>query len=80
LRDYISSYAAAAHMSFASAQPIAMGSVYRQMLLQSSMLAYKNAFAVLALTALLLSPLVWIMRLPPKRVMVKVDEEQMVAH
>src|SRR5271156_5651528 len=71
LRDYISGYAAAAHMSFASAQPLALGSVYRQMLQQASMLAYKNAFAMLALTALLLSPLVWIMRLPPK--MKKVD-------
>ena len=78
LRNYISTYAVAAHMSFANARPIAMGSVYSQMLLQSSMLAYKNAFAMLALTALLLSPLVWIMRLAPKRV--KVDVEQMAAH
>jgi DHA2 family multidrug resistance protein len=78
LRNYISGYAAAAHMSFASAQPLALGSVYRQMLQQASMLAYKNAFAMLALTALLLSPLVWIMRLPPK--MKKVDPEQLAAH
>jgi DHA2 family multidrug resistance protein len=62
----------------ASAQPLALGSVYRQMLQQASMLAYKNAFAMLALTALLLSPLVWIMRLPPK--MKKVDPEQLAAH
>ncbi|HEX4651809.1 MAG TPA: EmrB/QacA family drug resistance transporter, partial [Granulicella sp.] len=78
LRDYIGTYAAAAHMSLASARPIAMGSVYIQMLQQASMLAYKNAFAMLALTALLLSPLVWIMRLAAKQA--KVDPEQMAAH
>jgi DHA2 family multidrug resistance protein len=67
-------------MSFASARPIAMGSVYSQMLQQASMLAYKNAFAMLALTALLLSPLVWIMRLAPKRVKVEAEVEQLAAH
>ena len=42
------------------------------------MLAYKNAFAILAGVSPLLSPLVWIMRLPPKNA--KVDPEQLAAH
>ncbi|HWZ52210.1 MAG TPA: DHA2 family efflux MFS transporter permease subunit [Granulicella sp.] len=78
LRSYISSYAASMHLSFSAAQPLAIASVYRQMMLQASMLAYKNAFALLSLTVLLLSPLVWIMRLPAKAV--KVEAEQMAAH
>ena len=45
---------------------------------QANMLAYKNAFAILGAILLLLSPLVWVMRLPPKAV--KVDPEQMGAH
>jgi DHA2 family multidrug resistance protein len=42
------------------------------------MLAYKNAFALMSGAILMLSPLVWIMRLPPKRV--KLDPEQMGGH
>jgi DHA2 family multidrug resistance protein len=87
LRSYISTYAAAAHISVAAARPLALATVYRQMLAQASMLAYKNAFAILALTALLLSPLVWIMRLPPKPVKkaesteaAEAELEPMVAH
>ena len=52
--------------------------IYMQMLAQSSMLAYKSAFYILALVTAVLSPLVWIMRLPPKRV--KLDPEQMGGH
>jgi len=55
-----------------------MGSVYQQMLAQASMLAYKNAFMILACTVTMLSPLVWIMRLPPKRA--KLSPEEMAAH
>jgi DHA2 family multidrug resistance protein len=55
-----------------------MASAYNQMVRQATMLGYKNAFALLSFTVLLLSPLVWIMRLPPKRV--KIDPEQMAAH
>jgi DHA2 family multidrug resistance protein len=45
---------------------------------QAMMLAYKNAFAILAGVVLLLSPLVWIMRVPAKNA--KVDPEQLAAH
>jgi DHA2 family multidrug resistance protein len=38
------------------------------MLRQASMLSYKNAFTVLGCVVLLLSPLPFLMRLPPKRV------------
>jgi DHA2 family multidrug resistance protein len=87
LRSYIQAYAAAAHLSVNVARPLALASVYRQMQVQASMLAYKNAFAILALTTLLLSPLVWIMRLPPKVVKkpaaaeaAKAELEPMAAH
>ncbi len=45
---------------------------------EKGMLAYRNAFALLAGTLVVLSPLVWLMRLPPKTA--KVDPEQMAAH
>jgi DHA2 family multidrug resistance protein len=48
------------------------------MIMQANMLAYKNAFAIMALTVLCLSPLVWIMRVPPKNA--KLDPEQMAGH
>jgi hypothetical protein len=38
------------------------------MLRQASMLSYKNAFTVLGCVVVLLSPLPFLMRLPPKRV------------
>jgi DHA2 family multidrug resistance protein len=75
---YISRFARTIHSSFAAAQPIALAQMYRQMLQQANMLAYKNAFALLALVVLLLSPLVWIMRLPPKNV--KIDPEALGGH
>lgn len=78
LQRYTDRFAAALHMSVAQAQGLAQASAYNQMLLQATMLAYKNAFAILAWTVMGLSPLVWLMRLPPKRV--KVDPEQMAAH
>lgn len=55
-----------------------MGLIYQRMLAQANMLAYKNAFAVLSFTVFCLSPLVWIMRLPPKSA--KVDPEQLGGH
>lgn len=70
--------AALTHSSIAAAQYPALAEIYGQMQRQAMMLAYKNAFAVLAGVVLLLSPLVWIMRLPPKNA--KVDPEQMAAH
>ncbi len=53
-------------MSAASAGQAAMGYAYQQMLRQSSMLSYKNAFFVLAVTIAALSPLPFLMRLPKK--------------
>ncbi len=78
MNNYVRTFAAGIHSSMAAAQPAAMASAYNQMLRQANMLAYKNAFAVLSFVLLILSPLVWIMRLPPKRV--KIDPEQMAAH
>ena len=75
---YISNFAAGIHSSFAAAQPTAMASAYGMMVRQANMLAYKNAFALLAFVLLALSPLVWLMRLPAKRA--KIDPEQMAAH
>jgi DHA2 family multidrug resistance protein len=70
--------AALTHSSIAAAQFPALTEIYGQLQRQAMMLAYKNAFAILAGTVALLSPLVWVMRLPPKTA--KVDPEQMAAH
>ncbi|MGI4757955.1 MAG: MFS transporter, partial [Janthinobacterium lividum] len=78
LNTYISSFAAGIHAGFGAAQSSAMASAYNQMVRQANMLAYKNAFALLAFVLVVLSPLVWIMRLPPKRA--KIDPEQLAAH
>ena len=78
LQTYASRFAAATNMAMAQAQTLATASAYNELLRQATMLAYKNAFAILAWTVMALSPLVWLMRLPPKRV--KVDPEQMAAH
>lgn len=56
----------------------AMGQVYQRMIQQATMLAYQNAFYVLAVTVFFLSPLVWIMRLPPKTA--KIDPEALGGH
>ncbi len=78
LTAYISHYAQLTHRTVAAAEPIAMAQIYGQMIRQSSMLAYKNAFFLLACILVVLSPLVWIMRLPPKAR--PVDPEQLAAH
>src|SRR5581483_2620808 len=70
--------AALTHSSIAAAQYPALAEIYGQLQRQAMMLAYKNAFAILAGKVLLLSPLVWIMRLPTKNG--TVDPEQMAAH
>jgi DHA2 family multidrug resistance protein len=54
-------------MSSAAAAQAAIGQAYQQMVRQASMLSYKNAFAILAGVILMLSPLPFLMRLPPKR-------------
>jgi DHA2 family multidrug resistance protein len=66
---YIASVTASAQaqgMSAAQAAQFAVGYAYQQMIRQASMLSYKNAFAVLATVILCLTPLPFIMRLPPK--------------
>jgi DHA2 family multidrug resistance protein len=78
VRQQIELFASLTHSSMAAAQFPALAQIYAQMQRQAMMLAYKNAFAILAGTVALLSPLVWIMRLPPKNA--KVDPEQLAAH
>jgi DHA2 family multidrug resistance protein len=74
----IERFAMLTHSSFAAARLPALAQIYGQMQRQAMMLAYKNAFAILAGVVLLLSPLVWIMRLPSKNAVL--DPEQMAAH
>jgi DHA2 family multidrug resistance protein len=62
----------------ANASQMAMGQAYQQMLRQASMLSYRNAFAILAFTILLLTPLPFLMRLPSK--MAKPDPEALGGH
>jgi DHA2 family multidrug resistance protein len=54
-------------MAPAAASQAAVGEAYRTMLLQATMLSYKNAFTILGFAVILLSPLPFLMRLPPKR-------------
>jgi DHA2 family multidrug resistance protein len=65
-------------VSSANASQMAIGQAYQQMLRQASMLSYKNAFAILAFTIFLLSPLPFIMRLPSKAA--KPDPEALGGH
>jgi DHA2 family multidrug resistance protein len=55
-------------MGSVAAGQVAVGEAYRMMLRQASMLSYKNAFTILACAVVSLSPLPFLMRLPPKRV------------
>jgi DHA2 family multidrug resistance protein len=55
-------------MAPGAAGQAAVGEAYQMMLRQASMLSYKNAFAILSCIVVLLSPLPFIMRLPPKRI------------
>jgi len=54
-------------MAPAAAGQAAVGEAYQVMLRQASMLSYKNAFVILGCVVVLLSPLPFLMRLPPKR-------------
>jgi DHA2 family multidrug resistance protein len=78
IRAQIASFAAATHTTFTEARSTALAQVYAQMQRQAGMLAYRNAFAILSGVVFMLSPLVWIMRLPPRTA--KVDPEQLAAH
>jgi DHA2 family multidrug resistance protein len=65
-------------MPAASATQMAVGQAYQQMLRQASMLSYKNAFFILSVVILCLSPLPFIMRLPSK--IAKPDPEALGGH
>jgi len=54
-------------MSSAQAGQVAVAEAYQMMIRQASMLSYKGAFAILAAAVFCLSPLPFLMRLPPKR-------------
>ena len=54
-------------MSSTMAAQTALGEAYQMMLRQASMLSNKNAYAILSWTVLMLSPLPFLMRLPPRR-------------
>ena len=54
-------------MTSSAAGNVAVGEAYQMMLRQSSMLSYKNAFMLLGVAVVCLSPLPFLMRLPPKR-------------
>ncbi len=54
-------------MNAATAHLAAVAQAYRVMVLQATMLSYKNAFFILAWMVACLSPLPFLMRLPPKR-------------
>ncbi|MDE3103964.1 MAG: DHA2 family efflux MFS transporter permease subunit [Acidobacteriota bacterium] len=58
----------------AQAAQVATGMVYRQMLRQATMLSYQNAFAVLSVAILCLTPLPFLMRLPTKAAAPPPDE------
>ena len=64
-------------MSVAGAGNAAIGYAYDQMQRQASMLAYKNAFFVLSVAILCLSPLPFLMRLPSKSAEAPPPEEAM---
>jgi DHA2 family multidrug resistance protein len=57
----------AAGQSSAQAKAAATGYAYQQLLRQSSMLSYQNAFWVLSIVAAVLVPWPFVMRRPPKR-------------
>ena len=57
----------AAGQSAAQAKAAATGYAYQQLLRQSSMLSYQNAFWVLSVVAAMLVPWPFVMRRPPKR-------------
>jgi DHA2 family multidrug resistance protein len=65
-------------MPAAQSAQMAIGYAYQQMVRQASMLAYKNAFFVLSVTILCLTPLPFIMRLPKKQE--KPAPEELAAH
>jgi DHA2 family multidrug resistance protein len=67
-----------AGQSAAQAKAAATGYAYQQLLRQSSMLSYQNAFWVLSIVAVALVPWPFIMRRPPKRK--KAPPEEAMGH
>jgi DHA2 family multidrug resistance protein len=65
-------------MSSAQSATMAVGYAYQQMIRQASMLAYKNAFFLLAAVIFCLTPIPFIMRLPKKAE--KPAPEDLAAH
>ncbi len=65
-------------MSAAAASQLAIGRTYQEMLRQASMLSYQNAFLILSVIILILTPLPFIMRLPSRNT--KLDPEAMGGH
>jgi DHA2 family multidrug resistance protein len=65
-------------MAAAQSMQMAIGFAYEQLQRQASMLAYKNAFAVMAGLIFCLAPLPFIMRLPKKAE--KPAPEELAAH
>lgn len=65
-------------MSSSAAGQVAVGEAYRLMVREASMLSYKNAFTILSVVVVLLSPLPFLMRLPTKRE--APPPEDLVAH
>jgi DHA2 family multidrug resistance protein len=76
--DRVTSLLIAHGMSAAEASRLAVGRAYQEMLRQASMLSYQNAFFILSIIILLLTPLPFIMRLPEKNA--KLDPEAMGGH
>ncbi len=54
-------------MNPAMAHRAAVAEAYGAMLRQATMLSYKNAFLIMGVAVAFLSPLPFLMRLPPKR-------------
>ena len=77
--DHVKGILIQSGMTPGTASQAAVGQAYQIMLRQASMLSYKNAFAILASAVVVLSPLPFLMRLPPKRV-AKPAPEEMATH
>jgi MFS transporter, DHA2 family, multidrug resistance protein len=76
--DRIKEILIAQGMPAVEATRTAVGRAYRDMLRQSSMLSYKNAFLILSIVLLCLTPLPFVMRLPSKNA--RIDPEAMGGH
>src|SRR5258708_28421927 len=62
----------------AAASQMAIGRAYQEMLRQASMLSYQNAFLILSVIILILTPLPFIMRLPGRNT--KLDPDAIGGH